>query len=162
MVVAPSGRACHPSAGSVSMRLSSHGQVDTCKWAAGRLAPKKYGDHISHDVKGPGANPAGGACADRQRRARGRCEAHRGRLAPRFRTNQVALDFSRVSERLTRVRLPEFVKRCQERFVQNGAGAATSRVLDFGNLPPPPLRYCSSSACTHKSPGHVRYRQTGH
>ena len=23
---------------------------------AGRLAPKKYGDHISHDVKGPGAN----------------------------------------------------------------------------------------------------------
>ena len=31
-------------------------QVDTRKWAAARLAPKKYGDHISHDVKGPGAN----------------------------------------------------------------------------------------------------------
>jgi len=27
---------------------------------------------------------------------------------------------SRVSERLTRVRLPEFVKRCQERFVKSG------------------------------------------
>jgi len=26
------------------------------KWAASRLAPKKYGDHISHDVKGPGPN----------------------------------------------------------------------------------------------------------
>ncbi len=23
---------------------------------AARLAPKKYGDHISHDVKGPGPN----------------------------------------------------------------------------------------------------------
>jgi hypothetical protein len=23
---------------------------------AGKLAPKKYGDHISHDVKGPGPN----------------------------------------------------------------------------------------------------------
>ena len=31
-------------------------RVDTRKWAAARLAPKKYGDHISHDVKGPGAN----------------------------------------------------------------------------------------------------------
>jgi len=27
-------------------------QVDTRKWAAARLAPKKYGDHISHDVHG--------------------------------------------------------------------------------------------------------------
>src|SRR5262249_1430366 len=27
-------------------------QVDTRKWAAARLAPKKYGDHISHDVRG--------------------------------------------------------------------------------------------------------------
>ena len=27
-------------------------QVDTRKWAAARLAPKKYGDHISHDVYG--------------------------------------------------------------------------------------------------------------
>ena len=27
-------------------------RVDTRKWAAARLAPKKYGDHISHDVKG--------------------------------------------------------------------------------------------------------------
>jgi len=26
------------------------------KWHAGKLAPKKYGDHISHDIKGPGAN----------------------------------------------------------------------------------------------------------
>ena len=31
-------------------------RVDTRKWAAARLAPKKYGDRISHDVKGPGAN----------------------------------------------------------------------------------------------------------
>jgi Bacteriophage Sf6, terminase small subunit-like len=30
-------------------------RVDAHKSAA-RLAPKKYGDHISHDVKGPGAN----------------------------------------------------------------------------------------------------------
>jgi hypothetical protein len=29
-------------------------RVDARKWAAARLAPKKYGDHISHDVKGPG------------------------------------------------------------------------------------------------------------
>jgi hypothetical protein len=29
-------------------------QVDVRKWHAGKLAPKKYGDHISHDVKGPG------------------------------------------------------------------------------------------------------------
>ena len=27
-------------------------QVDSRKWLAARLAPKKYGDHISHDVKG--------------------------------------------------------------------------------------------------------------
>ena len=27
-------------------------QVDTRKWAAARLAPKKYGDHIQHDVRG--------------------------------------------------------------------------------------------------------------
>src|SRR6266446_10306329 len=31
-------------------------RVDASKWAAARLAPKKYGDHISHDVKGPGPN----------------------------------------------------------------------------------------------------------
>src|SRR5262249_8704809 len=33
--------------------------------------------------------------------------------------NQVVLYFSRVSERLTRVGLPEFVKRCQEAFCQS-------------------------------------------
>jgi hypothetical protein len=27
-------------------------RVDARKWAAARLAPKKYGDHISHDVHG--------------------------------------------------------------------------------------------------------------
>src|SRR5262249_41130891 len=27
-------------------------QVDSRKWLAARLAPKKYGDHINHDVKG--------------------------------------------------------------------------------------------------------------
>ena len=27
-------------------------RIDTRKWAAARLAPKKYGDHMSHDVKG--------------------------------------------------------------------------------------------------------------
>ena len=27
-------------------------RIDTRKWAAARLAPKKYGDHISHDVHG--------------------------------------------------------------------------------------------------------------
>jgi len=27
-------------------------RIDTRKWMAARLAPKKYGDHISHDVKG--------------------------------------------------------------------------------------------------------------
>ena len=38
-------------------------RVDTRKWAAARLAPKKYGDHINHDVKGwhqrqlPAPNP---------------------------------------------------------------------------------------------------------
>ena len=31
-------------------------RVDARKWAAARLAPRKYGDHISHEVKGPGAN----------------------------------------------------------------------------------------------------------
>src|SRR5215831_16773505 len=31
-------------------------QIDVRKWHAGKLAPKKYGDHISHDIKGPGAN----------------------------------------------------------------------------------------------------------
>ena len=31
-------------------------RVDARQWAAARLAPKKYGDHISHDVKGPGPN----------------------------------------------------------------------------------------------------------
>src|SRR5258705_9329614 len=31
-------------------------RVDARKWAAARLAPKKYGDHISHEVKGPGPN----------------------------------------------------------------------------------------------------------
>ena len=27
-------------------------QVDSRKWLAARLAPKKYGDHLNHDVKG--------------------------------------------------------------------------------------------------------------
>ena len=27
-------------------------RVDTRKWAAARLAPKKYGDHIQHEHKG--------------------------------------------------------------------------------------------------------------
>ena len=27
-------------------------QVDSRKWLAARMAPRKYGDHISHDVKG--------------------------------------------------------------------------------------------------------------
>jgi hypothetical protein len=27
-------------------------RVDARKWAAARLAPKKYGDHVSHDVQG--------------------------------------------------------------------------------------------------------------
>ena len=31
-------------------------RVDTRKWAAARLAPKKYSDHITHDVKGGGIN----------------------------------------------------------------------------------------------------------
>ena len=31
-------------------------RIDTRKWMAARLAPKKYGDRISHDVKGPGPN----------------------------------------------------------------------------------------------------------
>jgi Bacteriophage Sf6, terminase small subunit-like len=31
-------------------------QVDVRKWHAGKLAPKKYGDRISHDVKGGGIN----------------------------------------------------------------------------------------------------------
>jgi len=31
-------------------------QVDSRKWLAARLAPKKYSDHITHDVKGGGIN----------------------------------------------------------------------------------------------------------
>jgi Bacteriophage Sf6, terminase small subunit-like len=31
-------------------------RVDTRKWMAARLAPKKYGDHLSHDVKGVSNN----------------------------------------------------------------------------------------------------------
>jgi hypothetical protein len=31
-------------------------QFDAYRWHAGKLAPKKYGDRISHDVKGPGPN----------------------------------------------------------------------------------------------------------
>src|SRR5262249_48174148 len=56
-----------------------------------------------------------------------------------FRTIQDEPDISSVFAICTRVRLQEYVQRCTERFVQNGAGAATSRVLDFGNLPPPHL-----------------------
>ena len=45
-------------------------QVDTRKWAAARLAPKKYGDRVEHDVKGLAFQPAvlvqigGGECED--------------------------------------------------------------------------------------------------
>jgi hypothetical protein len=31
-------------------------RIDTRKWMAARLAPKKYGDRVSHDVKGGGIN----------------------------------------------------------------------------------------------------------
>ena len=31
-------------------------RVDSRKFTVARLAPKKYGDHISHDVKGGGIN----------------------------------------------------------------------------------------------------------
>src|SRR5262245_11958394 len=27
-------------------------QIDVRKWAVGKLAPRKYGDHTSHDVRG--------------------------------------------------------------------------------------------------------------
>jgi hypothetical protein len=30
-------------------------QVDSRKWLAARLAPKRYGDHVSHNVKGAGS-----------------------------------------------------------------------------------------------------------
>jgi hypothetical protein len=33
-------------------------QVDTRKWAAARLAPKKYGDRVEHDHKGLSFQPA--------------------------------------------------------------------------------------------------------
>ena len=33
-------------------------QVDTRKWAAARVAPKKYGDRVEHDVKGGDFQPA--------------------------------------------------------------------------------------------------------
>ena len=40
----------------IEAELLAHHQsrlrVDARKWAAARLAPKKYGDHISHDVRG--------------------------------------------------------------------------------------------------------------
>jgi hypothetical protein len=34
-------------------------RADARKWTAARLAPKKYGDHISHDVRGqlPAGDP---------------------------------------------------------------------------------------------------------
>jgi DNA polymerase IIIc chi subunit len=31
-------------------------QFDAYRWHAGKLAPKKYGDHISHNVKGAGSS----------------------------------------------------------------------------------------------------------
>jgi hypothetical protein len=33
-------------------------QVDTRKWAAARVAPKKYGDRVEHDHKGGDFQPA--------------------------------------------------------------------------------------------------------
>ena len=33
-------------------------RVDARKWAAARLAPRKYGDRVEHDVKGGGFQPA--------------------------------------------------------------------------------------------------------
>src|SRR5258708_7552309 len=57
-------------------------RVDARKWAAARLAPKKYGDHISHDVKGPGANfqPAILITVDGQPHDELRTAEQRGRL----------------------------------------------------------------------------------
>ena len=31
-------------------------QVDVRKWHAGKLAPKKYGDRVEHEIKGGGVN----------------------------------------------------------------------------------------------------------
>src|SRR5262249_34875856 len=78
-------------------------------------------------VSCPGGAIAGGGCRPFRRRKRMRKHGRRVMIvgfadcqptAHRFRTNQEPLDFSRVSARLTRVRLPEFVKRCKERFVK--------------------------------------------
>src|SRR5262249_54063811 len=33
-------------------------RVDTMKWMASKLAPRKYGDRVEHDVKGGGFQPA--------------------------------------------------------------------------------------------------------
>jgi len=33
-------------------------RVDARKWAAARLAPRKYGERVEHDVKGGGFQPA--------------------------------------------------------------------------------------------------------
>jgi hypothetical protein len=33
-------------------------QVDTRKWAAARLAPRKYGDRVEHEVKGVSFQPS--------------------------------------------------------------------------------------------------------
>ena len=33
-------------------------RVDTMKWMASKLAPRKYGDRVEHDVKGGDFQPA--------------------------------------------------------------------------------------------------------
>src|SRR5262245_21541422 len=47
-----------------------------------------------------GQLPAGGACADRQRRAPGRCEAHRGRLVSKAREGRPSTSIQNGSSRL--------------------------------------------------------------
>jgi hypothetical protein len=38
------------------MSVTQKNRIDARKWKSSKLAPKKYGDHISHDVKGGGIN----------------------------------------------------------------------------------------------------------
>jgi hypothetical protein len=51
-------------------------RIDTCKWMAGKLAPKKYGEKVTQEIGGSGGGPlvivtgvprAGEAIAARQR-----------------------------------------------------------------------------------------------
>jgi hypothetical protein len=114
-------------------------RVDARKWAAARLAPKKYGDRISHDVKGPGPNfqPAILITVDGQPHDELRTAEQRGRLGSEVRGRLCLWMALRLaSEGRSPEAIADHLRGSAERRCARISGNATRQKRKGGRKPP--------------------------